>query len=202
MTPAPYSSASSRRLEARVVLYLDLDGVVQHEAVMWHGRRGIYMSTEDAPGRKLFEWLPHLEDALSPFPQVALVLSSSWCVWPGYSRTLKRFPEGLRERFIGGTFHKRIHGADSSAMESFRATPRGMQIWADVQRRKPLQWLALDDDAEGWPDWACSNLIACDGATGLSCRRVQVELRESLRLRVRLADETSASRRPGGEGEM
>ena len=160
------------------------------------------MSNEDAPGRELFEWLPYLEDALNPFPQVALVLSSSWCVWPGYGRTLKRFPRGLRERFIGGTFHKRIHGADPSAMESFRATPRGMQIWADVQRRMPLQWLALDDDAEGWPDCARSNLVACDGATGLSCLRVQVELREALRLRVQLADETSASRISKGEGEM
>jgi hypothetical protein len=63
MTFAPADLPSPRRITAGVVLYLDLDGVVQHEAVMWHGRRGIYMSNEEAPGRKLFEWLPHLEDA-------------------------------------------------------------------------------------------------------------------------------------------
>jgi hypothetical protein len=69
-----------------------------------------------------------------------------------------------------------------------------MQIWADVQRRKPSQWVALDDDADGWPEWARSNLVECDGATGLSCPRVQVELREALLLCVHVADEASEER--------
>ena len=43
-----------------------------------------------------------------------------------------------------------------------------------------MQWLALDDDTEDWPKWALDNLVACDGATGLSNPRVQVELRAKL----------------------
>ena len=128
MQSTPYLPASTPR-SADVVLYLDLDGVVHHEAVLWHHRRGIYMSPHGAVGHTLFEWLPILEAELTPYPSVALVLSSTWCIRPGYAHTLKRLPESLRSRFIGGTYHKRIHGADPWNLASFRSTPRGMQIW-------------------------------------------------------------------------
>lgn len=166
---------------AGVVLYVDLDGVVQHEAVIWRPRRGVYMCNEEAPGRTLFEWLPILEKALAPFPEVALVLSSTWCIRPGYAATLKRFPAALRSRFVGGTFHRRVHGTDPWVLSSFKATSRGMQVWSDVYRRKPAQWLALDDDDFGWPTWALENLVRCDGSTGLPSPRVQAELREKLK---------------------
>lgn len=58
----------------RLVLYLDLDGVVHHERVLWHPHKGIHMSPYEAPGRSLFEWVPILEAALDPYPSVALVL--------------------------------------------------------------------------------------------------------------------------------
>ena len=159
-----------------VVVYLDIDGVVHHEAAMWHARRGIYMSPDAAPGRTLFEWLPILENALAPFPDVKLVLSSTWCIWPGYGATLKRFPEELRQRFIGGTFHKRVHRADPQALADFKSLPRGQQVVNDVFRRRPKAWLALDDDVDRWPEWARGNLVQCDGSTGLSSPAVQAEL--------------------------
>ena len=37
---SPYLPASTPR-SADVVLYLDLDGVVHHEKVLWHPRKGI-----------------------------------------------------------------------------------------------------------------------------------------------------------------
>ena len=174
-----YLPASTPR-SADVVLYLDLDGVVHHEAVLWHPRIGIYMSPHGAVGRTLFEWVPILEEELTPYPSVALVLSSTWCIRPGYAHTLKRLPESLRSRFIGGTYHKRIHGADPWNLASFRSTPCGMQILADVQRRKPRHWVALDDDIEDWPQSAIGNLIACEGTTGLSNPEVRHELRRKL----------------------
>ena len=106
---SPYLPASTPR-SADVVLYLDLDGVVHHEKVLWHPRKGIYMSPYEAAGHSLFEWIPILESVLEPYPAVALVLSSTWCIRPGYSATLKRLPVSLRARFIGGTYHRRVHG--------------------------------------------------------------------------------------------
>lgn len=175
----PYIPASSPR-SADVVLYLDLDGVVHHEAVLWHPRRGIYMSPYEASDRTLFEWLPFLQEELAPYPQVSLVLSSTWCIRPGYSKTLQRLPEQLRARFIGGTFHKRVHGADPWILSSFRSTSRGQQILADVTRRKPRQWLALDDDIEDWPTTILDRLVACDGRTGLSDPQTRQALRNML----------------------
>ncbi len=176
---SPYVPVSTPR-SADVVLYLDLDGVVHHEKVLWHPRKGIYMSPYEAAGHYLFEWVPLLESLLDPYPKVALVLSSTWCIRPGYSATLKRLPASLSARFIGGTYHGRVHGVDPWNLSMFRTTPRGVQVQEDTLRRKPRQWIALDDDLEGWPDSCRQNLVACDGTTGLSNPHVQRELREKL----------------------
>lgn len=176
----PYLPVSTPR-SADVVLYLDLDGVVHHEKVLWHPRKGIYMSPYEAARHALFEWIPILESALEPYPAVALVLSSSWCIRPGYSATLKRLPLSIRSRFIGGTYHRRVHGIDPWNLSMYRAMPRGVQIQEDALRRKPRQWLALDDDLEGWPQSSRPSLVACHGTTGLSNPDVQTELREKLR---------------------
>ena len=177
---SPYLPESTPR-SADVVLYLDLDGVVHHEKVLWHPRKGIYMSQYEAAGHSLFEWVPILESVLQPHPAVALVLSSTWCIRPGYSATLKRLPATLSARFIGGTYHKRVHGVDPWNLSMFRTTPRGVQVQEDAQRRRPQQWIALDDDLEDWPDSCRQNLVACEGTTGLSNPEVQHELREKLR---------------------
>jgi len=165
---------------AGTVVYVDFDGVLQHEAVMWHRRRGIYMSPTEAPGHTLFEWTHHLEEALLAFPDVALVLSSTWCIRPGFGKALKRLPESLRLKFVGGTFHRRVHGADPWLLQSFRSTPRWKQIANDVARRQPQAWLAIDDDTEDWPDDLRNNLVACQGSTGLSSPEVRAELRRKL----------------------
>lgn len=183
----PYVPASTPR-SADIILYLDLDGVVHHEAVLWHPRQGISMSTVLAPGRELFEWIHYLELALAPYPAVALVLSSTWCIRPGYAKTLKLLPESLRSRFIGGTFHRRVHGRDPWTRAEYQRAPRGLQIWADVERRRPREWLALDDDFDEWPESARANLVACNGSTGLSDEKVRTELAEKLRRCVSLVD--------------
>lgn len=168
---------------ANVVIYVDLDGVVHHEAVYWHHKRGIHMHPREAPGHLLFEWLPILEEALHLYPSVRLVLSSSWCVRPGYSKTLRRLPMSVQDRFIGGTYHKRAHGLNRWALDCFQGRSRAEQILADVARRRPHHWLALDDDTSDWPHQYAANLVACNGSTGLSDARVQRELEEKLRKR-------------------
>lgn len=62
----------------------------------------------------------------------------------------------------------------------FRATPQGVQVMDDVLRRKPPQWIALDDDLEGWPDTTRHHVVECHGAAGLSNPEVQRELKERL----------------------
>lgn len=147
------------------VLYLDFDGVLHHEAVYYHPRRGIYIN---APGYALFQWMPLLEMLLAPHPDVKIVLSTSWVRARRFSFAKKHLSPLLQERVIGATFHHR-----EMRLDEFVAKPRGVQIAEDVARRKPEFWLALDDDYFGWPAQYEGNLIRTDGATGISTPSVK-----------------------------
>ena len=124
------------------VLYLDYDGVLHHENVLWHPKRGAYAG---APFFPLFEHAALLEQLLAPYPRLNIVLSTSWVRTYGVYGSAKRLPEALRRRVIGATYHSQM-----SEME-FLAKPRGEQVLEDVLRRGPAKWLALDDNNEGWP---------------------------------------------------
>ena len=69
-----------------LILYLGIGGVLHHDYEY------------KAP---LFGWAHFLVETLEPYLGVKLVLSSSWCLQPGFSRTIKRLPEQLRSCAIG-----------------------------------------------------------------------------------------------------
>jgi HAD domain in Swiss Army Knife RNA repair proteins len=167
------SEVNMKALRGRggVVLYLDFDGVLHHENIWWHPRRGPYVNT---PGYQLFEHMPLLENVLTSFPEVRIVLSTSWVRVRRYSRAAKRLSPDLRERVIGATFHTRMNRTD------FEALPRGVQILNDVVRRRPSHWVALDDDAEGWVPEYREYLIHCDSVLGISAPGVLDALKTRL----------------------
>ena len=154
------------------VLYLDYDSVL-------HGEVGRYVSAPHirpyTPGEMLFEHAPILESLLGPYPRLQIVLSTSWVRVFDYRRARKRLPSALQARVIGATFHARHMRKDE-----FSQMPRHKQILADVGRRRPLQWLAIDDDIEGWPEWALPHLVATEEGVGLKSPEVQVRLKERL----------------------
>jgi len=156
------------------VLYLDFDGVLHHEAVYQHPKKGPYIKT-DKPGHKLFQHVPILEELLAPYPDVQIVLSTSWAVAPGFAKAAKKLPLELRQRCIGSTYH--------SAMDKFlfREAPRGMQVWSDVLRRQPRAWLAIDDDWLHWPKWALNNFVRTHPVLGISAPEVRSEVEQKLK---------------------
>lgn len=148
------------RGRGELLLYLDFDGVLHHEDVRQHPRRGIYLN---APSEyRLCQHAPLLESLLRPYPAVRIVLSTSWVRALGYSRTVKRLPPDLRERVIGATYHSKMHE------RAFAMLPRGVQVLDDVERRTPRDWLALDDDASGWPKEHEHRVLLTDERLGLS----------------------------------
>lgn len=159
--------------KAGQVLYLDFDGVLHHEAVYQHPKKGPYIKT-DAPGHRLFQHVAILEELLQPYPEVQIVLSTSWAVSPGYLKAAKKLPLALRQRCIGSTFHSEM---DKTL---FRQAPRGMQVWADVLRRQPRAWLALDDDWLHWPKWTLENYVRTDPILGISAPQVRSEIEQKL----------------------
>ena len=159
------------RGQNEVVLYLDFDCVLHQEDVWWHPSRGAYMNT---PGYTLFEHAHLLEDVLSSFPEVRIVLSTSWVRVRSFSPATKRLSPGLRSRVIGATFHTQLNAG------IFQDLPCGVQVLNDVARRKPRCWLALDDDVEGWPSKSMGHLVQTDEVLGISAPSVLENLRMHL----------------------
>jgi hypothetical protein len=150
------------------ILYLDFDGVLHHENVVWGHKRGPQLK---APLQySLFQHVPLLEDLLGPYPEVRIVLSTSWARVYGCDKASTRLPGTLRARVIGATFHSKMFE------QGFIAAPRGMQVWSDVLRRKPKDWLALDDDWLHWPKWCLDKYVRTHEHEGISEPTVRAEI--------------------------
>lgn len=170
--PGPADVPRPRQMGG-VVIYLDIDGVLNPESV--YRKRGTGPWIFGAPGHRLFEHAELLADLLEPYPQVRIVLSTSWVrVYRSVRKVTRKLPPRLRARVIGATYHSRMDPVE------FAAAPRGMQVWADVRRRKPQAWLALDDEHEGWPTWCRDHLVRTDPVLGISEPSVLEELKTKL----------------------
>lgn len=141
------------------VLYLDFDGVLHHENVLWHPRRGAYLHA--GPQHSLFQHAPLLTQLLEPHPDVLIVLSTSWVLQYGVTGAAKRLPDGIRARVVAATYHTAMQ------RDAFRALPRGQQVYEDVLRRRPGAWLALDDVDEGWPSHVREHVFITDPEQGI-----------------------------------
>lgn len=163
------------------VLYLDFDGVLHHEEVCIDRKASLFFGPvaqshgrEHGHTHQLFEHAPILEALLLPYPEVRIVLSTSWVLWRGYEHARARLPSSLAQRCIGATFHKRM------VRDQFLDMPRGMQIWSDVTRRTPEAWLAIDDTDEDWPVWCRESLVHSDAHWGIREPDVHAHLEEAL----------------------
>jgi hypothetical protein len=153
------------------VLFLDFDGVLHPEDVRRRAGKGPYIATPS--GHVLFEHAPLLAAVLRPYPDIRIVLSTSWVRWyRSVHRVARKLPPELKARVVGATYHQHME----------EESPRGMQIWADVLRRKPAAWLALDDDYLHWPTWCREQLVRTDEVLGISAPQVLDELKAKLLL--------------------
>lgn len=155
------------------LLYLDFDGVLHPELVLRSRKRGIHL----APGlehHSLFENVHILVEELRPYPQVLIILSTSWVRVLGFTGAAGYLPMRLKERVVGATFH--------SAMRKdwFITLPRAQQVMRDVSTREPAAWVAIDDDVADWPEQASANFVASDPVQGLAAEWVRKDLQQKL----------------------
>ena len=124
-------------------------------------------------------WAPILTNLLVDFPMISLVLSTSWVRHLGYKRALAYLPIELQERVIGATWHSSMakHWVDENLWDG---RTRYDQICRYVARSQLRDWMALDDDIQGWAEDSAQRLIACTPELGLSAAHTQVELRRHL----------------------
>ncbi|RDI98357.1 hypothetical protein DVT68_07365 [Dyella solisilvae] len=159
-----------------MILYLDFDGVLHAEDVALDAQHRPFLR---GPGT-LFEHADCLATALAPYPQVAIVLSTNWVRVKSFRYAVQRLPLELRRRVIGATWHSRFAVQDELHFWWLHSASRYDQIVGDVSRRRPRWWLALDDDAHGWPASALAHLVHCDSQHGLGEPRALRQLEERL----------------------
>lgn len=120
-------------------------------------------------------WAPLLVDLLVDFPEVQIVLSTSWARELSFSRACGWLPDELRTRVIGATWHS----AMSFKREGFRTfatwwdeATRYQQIKRYAGRAGLVNWVAVDDQPEGWGEEDLGKLVQTCSDTGLSDSRV------------------------------
>lgn len=167
------------------VLFLDFDGVLHPQEVYAHRKKGIYVGLS---GHALFEQAPLLEELLAPYPNVKVVLSTTWVRVKSFSYAKKQLPPSLQARVIGATYHTDMRfegslygGGYGYSHSPFATMSRYAQIWRNLNRRAPKVWLALDDDVEGWPNEERDWLVAPFDEQGIANPVVRQELVEKLK---------------------
>lgn len=156
------------------VLFLDFDGVLHPDAVFMT-RKGPKLRSDGA----LFMWADLLVEVLDDFPQVQVVLSTSWARHLGFSRARSYLPASLKARVIGATWHSSM-GKGWFYQTWWDKASRYEQICRYVSRAHLVSWVSIDDDAEHWPVEAQGNLVRCDGQLGLAQPGRLEELRSRL----------------------
>ena len=119
-----------------MILFLDYDGVLHPDAA-YHTKKGVVLRCD---GHSLFEHAQLLTDLLDPYPQVQIVLSTSWVWVLGFSDAKARLPERLRAKVKGATWHSRME-----ERHLWMHYTRYDQIDTYVKRHLLTDWIAIDD---------------------------------------------------------
>jgi hypothetical protein len=154
------------------ILYVDFDNVLHGNVLRF---RTPPILRPETPGQVLFENVPVLVRLLDPYPDLKIVLSTSWVRELGFTRARGFLPASMQQRVIGATFHKR-----HMRKEEFAQLARYDQIIADVERRRPARWLAVDDDLKGWPEHALMHVVQIPVELGLGDSAAALELERRL----------------------
>ncbi|SIT43486.1 conserved hypothetical protein [Paraburkholderia ribeironis] len=155
------------------VLFLDIDGVLHRGNSYVAGSR----IASSAPGRiELFEYAHILDDLLSLYPSLNIVLSSDWAYRFGVDYTRSQLPSpSLRARVIGATYQ----GCEFDE-RLWPLLSRGAQVLDFVRRQAPVSWIAIDDRKDGFES-CMEKLVLCQSECGLGDSAVVELLRSRLR---------------------
>ena len=133
----------------RIILFLDFDGVLH---------------APNCRAARLFEHLARLEAVLRDFPEVGIVVSSSWRERRTLSQLRELFAVEMRERVLGSTPVVRFQ----------RELPhRGFECTTWLAQNVPnAPWLAIDDEAHLFAP--VHRLLVCDPRVGFGEERAAV----------------------------
>ncbi len=133
-----------------MILFLDFDGVLHPDPCFDEAR--------------LFERAPSLAEVLDRYPEVSIVLSTSWRTQCTLNELNERLPQALRERVIDVT-PPFAFGDAPSPLVPYRRHAECMQ-WLRASGDEQRPWLALDDRPTLFAPY-CEQLIVCDPQHGI-----------------------------------
>lgn len=125
--------------------------------------------------RRLLEYAPYLVDALTPYPQVQIIVTTSWLHSLGAGRTIALLPDELRRRVVGTTL-----GTPPRLGEIKDGTAKTMSVIRHAAKHGLTRWLALDDEAWGVPSDFEQHFLHTESETALGAPEARKHLREWL----------------------
>ena len=160
------------------ILFLDYDGVL-HPDEVFNSNGHPFLNV---PGMRLFEYIPHLIEVLNDYPEVHIVLSTSWVGAIGFEQAKAYLPSILQDKIVGSTnINTPICSGWTVSSSSYT---RYQQIQKWLNSKFVAGWVALDNDADGWPEDKRSFFVQTDNFNGISLDSSKKELSYKLDLLV------------------
>lgn len=160
-----------------MIIFLDFDGVLHHENVTLkrchptkrrylneYARRFLTRDGKLVKGKDLFEHADRLAAALAPFPDVRIVITSTWREHFRPDALLRFLPPSLAGRVIGHTPFCSQSSEDGTRLSEVELYMEGNGLAGEP-------WIALDDQARLFldDDLICSeNLFLLKGDEGFT----------------------------------
>lgn len=153
------------------ILYLGFSGVLHRGEGLMEADGRVTLDS----GRQPFESAHHLSDALAPYPDLQLVLTTSWMRWCGDADTIALLPGELRQRVVGTT---REYPPRFGELQNGSGRTWSIIRHAGAHRLKT--WFAIADDFRGVPLDLMSRFFVVPKDTGLETTSMREVLREWL----------------------
>ncbi|ASL44107.1 hypothetical protein bAD24_I11495 [Burkholderia sp. AD24] len=167
-----FSIEHSQRSPSGVpTLYLNFGGVLN----AGHGLLDEFGDITLDTGRPLLEYAPYLVDVLSPYPQVEIVLTTSWLHSLGAGKSIALLPDQLRHRVVGTTLD-----TPPRLGEIKDGTAKTMTAIRHAAKHSIQRWLALDDEAWGVPSDYEQHFLRTHVETALGAPEARNRLRRWL----------------------
>ena len=165
-------------------LFVDYDGALHRGHALLDENGEISLDT----GNPLFEFAPLLVSLLEPWPEVEIVLTTSWLSKLSVEQVVAYLPAQLAKRVVGTTQGYRARFGDWKI-----GIARTYIIRTYVFKHRLKNWLAIDDSVYGARDLSTdflaldSHLVLLDSRRGIGDAQAQQRIRDWL-ARVHGAD--------------
>jgi hypothetical protein len=168
-------------MQTKHIIYLDFDGVLHPDSVfLENGKPALKHCDETDGDETLFCWAYILEHHLKPYPDVRIILSTSWVPALGFDKAKKVLPTSLQDRVIGATWHNKYAESLGLTRHNWMYLSRYSQIATHRSRNLNARWIAIDNDDDNWDQRYRDNLVHTDDWRGLAPTETQEDLAKKL----------------------